>query len=228
MSRVSLDFDSRLSSAAFSIGVCLCAVGLVGSTMDLVSSVPVSGPGIAIDLDLEFLGVVAGLGAVASDRTGVSAALSSQPVSPTDERQPVYITRPLLETLLETAHRAEPESVSIGLAVTPASRISSRADIPESMPVFTHFYLPKGRNSVSTVFGMELQIPPTRTHGRFVTHPLSELRLTKRDDLHGIVFVAVPPWDGDSIAAFDRFGRRCPMRVIDAVPPDEPLPGENH
>lgn len=139
----------------------------------------------------------------------------------------VYITQSLLETLQQFATHSKPDSLSIGLAVTPARRLTGAGEIPESMPVFTHLYLPHRPNSVSSVFGIDLHTPPGRTHGRFVTHPFSELRLTKRDDLHEIVFVAVPPWDEDSIAAFDRAGRRHPLCVIDAIPPEEPLPHVN-
>ncbi|MFB6081070.1 MAG: hypothetical protein ABEJ81_08740 [Haloferacaceae archaeon] len=214
-------FESGLSVAVFLIGALLFVLGAVGITLDFASGIPLSGPGLLLDLVLELLGVLAGAGAFLSDRIG-------RPASPSTGSQPdgrrIHITQPLLETLLRLARRADPDSLSLPLAVTPAGQLGGAPTVSKATPVFTHFYLPERPNAVSSVFGLDLQTPPGRTHGRFVTHPLSELRLTKRDDLHEVVFVAVPPWDDDSVAAFDRRGRRYPVEVVDAVPPDESLP----
>jgi hypothetical protein len=39
-----------------------------------------------------------------------------------------------------------------------------------------------------------------------------------------VVFVAVPPYDRASVAAFGRDGRRRDLHVVDAEPPEESLP----
>ena len=54
-----------------------------------------------------------------------------------------------------------------------------------------------------------------------MSHPRGDLRLSKRDDLHEVVFVAVPPWEEDSLAAFDRSGREQTYTVLDVEPPEE-------
>ncbi len=152
----------------------------------------------------------------------------------------VYITRGLATVLLDLAADAEPESVTAALAVSPARELTapdgsvldfefefadeaaaSGADrgLTPDTPVFTDFYLPDAAGAVSRVFGVDLSTPPGQTQGRFVSHPDGALELTRTDDLHEAVFVAVPPWDLDSIAAFERDGRRRPLQVIDARPP---------
>ncbi|MFB6108363.1 MAG: hypothetical protein ABEJ82_05925 [Haloplanus sp.] len=216
--------DSPLSVAVFAVGVLLVVLGTLGFALDSALLGPLSGPGVGLDADLELLGLLAGVGAVVGGRSRRRHPTPADPV-PNAERPPVYVTRALLDTLLEFARRAEPESLSMGLTATPADRLTGVDDaVPETASVFTHLYLPEGPNAVSSVFGLDLQTPPGRTDGRFVTHPLSDLRLTKRDDLHEVVFVAVPPWEEAAVAAFDRSGRRYPVRVVDAVPPDESVP----
>nr|WP_284011888.1 hypothetical protein [Halomicroarcula sp. YJ-61-S] len=135
------------------------------------------------------------------------------------------MTEPLQETLLSFAAEAEPDRVSFGLAVTPAGELTSCDDVHDQTPVFSDLYLPEQPNSVSSVFGIDLETPPQRTQGRFLSHPRSALEVTKRDDLHEVVFVAVPPWDEDSIAVFDRAGRRRRLETVDATAnPDFPEP----
>lgn len=132
----------------------------------------------------------------------------------------VYITRGLLEALLEIAADRDPDSVSVALAVTPASDLDverDSADVPEDASVFTDMYLPDTGRSVAAVFGMDLSTPGAA--GRFLSHPDGTLALTKRDDLHEVVFVAVPPYDFETVAAFGRSGRRVEYTVVDAVPP---------
>jgi hypothetical protein len=70
---------------------------------------------------------------------------------------------------------------------------------------------------------MDLGTPIGQTKGRFVSHPEGGLDVSETDDLHAVVFVAVPPWDRDSIAAFDRSGRRLQLDVLDVEPPEEAL-----
>ena len=127
----------------------------------------------------------------------------------------VYITRGLLTALLEVAADRDPESVTVALAVTPAAELE--VDLPEGASVFTDMYLPDTGGSVAAVFGMDLSTPGAA--GRFVSHPGGALALTKADDLHEVVFVAVPPYEDDCVAAFDRSGREVRFETVDAEPP---------
>ncbi|MHB9286654.1 hypothetical protein ACKVMT_06395 [Halobacteriales archaeon Cl-PHB] len=135
----------------------------------------------------------------------------------------IYLTRGLAETLLRMAGESEPESVTVRLTVTPAGDLPE-ADLPAETPVFTHFYLPRTENSVSAVFGFDLGTPVGQTEGLFVSHPLGDLDVSTTDDLHEVVFVAVPPWDEESLAAFDRSGVRQELSVLDVEPPEETPP----
>ena len=132
----------------------------------------------------------------------------------------LHLTRGLLTSLLGQAADREPDGVTIPLAVTPAADLPETGLDPET-PVFTHFYLPRDADSVSAVFGVDLGTPVGQTQGRFVSHPGGELAVSETDDLHEVVFVAVPPWDDDSVAAFDRRGRRREFSVLDVEPPAE-------
>lgn len=134
----------------------------------------------------------------------------------------VYITSGLLEVLLEIAEDRDPEPVSIPLAVTPARELEGPEETSESLPdgdtpVFTDMYLPETGDSVAAVFGMDLSTPGAA--GRFLSHPDGTLALTKRDDLHAVVFVAVPPYERDDVAAFGRSGQRKEYEALDAIPP---------
>lgn len=148
-------------------------------------------------------------------------------MSAPDRPDTVYATHGLVEALLSFAREAEPESVTIGLAVTPASDLeaegasSSEPALPPETPVFTHFYFPEAGESVSAVFGMELGTPAGQTQGRFVSHPQGNLELARTDDLHGVVFVAVPPWESDSLAVFSRDGTRRSLERLAGAPPAE-------
>ena len=137
----------------------------------------------------------------------------------------VYVTRALAEVLIGLASDADPDRVTTGVSVTPAGELEGAdADaIPSETPVFTDFYLPDPGNSVNAVFGVDLSTPARQTQGQFVSHPVRELEVTKRDDLAEVVFVAVPPWKlgARSFAAFDRRGQRQQLEVIDAQPPDQ-------
>ena len=93
-------------------------------------------------------------------------------------------------------------------------------DLTPETPVFTDFYMPETGASVSAVFGVDLSTPPGQTQGRFVSHPTGRLELERTDDLHEVVFVAVPPWETGTLAAFDRNGRRRRLHVVDAHPPE--------
>ena len=135
----------------------------------------------------------------------------------------VYLTRGLLSVLLETAAEREPERVTVGLGVTPAEAFEA-LDLPAGTPVFTHLYHPDAGGSVRAVFGVDLGTPPGRTPGLFVSHPDGDYALTRRDDLREVVFVAIPPWDESSVAAFGRDGRRREATIVDAEPPVESPP----
>jgi hypothetical protein len=118
------------------------------------------------------------------------------------------------------AREAEPDDVSIPVAVTRASDLDTD-EVPRETPVFTHFYMPEAGRSVTAVFGVDLGTPARQTQGRFVSHPRGPLTVTKEDDLKEVVFVAIPPWDGDSFAAFDRRGTRLDLQTLDVEPPEE-------
>ncbi len=132
----------------------------------------------------------------------------------------LYATRGLVDTLLRLASESEPESTTIPLAITTAADIPD-ADLDPETPIFTHFYLPDAGGPINAVFGVDLGIPVGQTQGQFVSHPDGRLALSKRDDLKEVVFVAVPPWDDDSMAVFDRHGRTKELTILDVEPPEE-------
>jgi len=132
----------------------------------------------------------------------------------------LYVTRGLVDSLLGLASERDPEQTTIPIAVTSAENLPD-ADLAAGTPVFTHFYMPGSGGSVSAVFGVDLGTPAGQTQGRFVSHPEGDLRLSMRDDLHEVVFVAVPPYGEESLAAFDRSGRQQEFTVLDIEPPEE-------
>ena len=150
----------------------------------------------------------------------------------------VYATRGLVDSLLRQARDREPDSITIPLATTAAADcfggelpdtveadvtgdVLGDGDLTPSTPVFTHFYMPNAGGSVNAVFGVDLGTPAGQTQGRFVSHPQGRLRLETTDDFHALVFVAVPPWDDDSIAVFDRHGTEQPLVLLDVEPPED-------
>ncbi len=137
----------------------------------------------------------------------------------------VYITRALVDVLLDLASDADPDRVTTGVSITPAGELKGADELPPDAPVFTDFYLPDPGNPVNAVFGVDLSTPARQAQGQFVSHPVRELEVTKRDDLAEVVFVAVPPWELDerSFAAFDRRGERRALEVVDAQAPDRSL-----
>lgn len=135
----------------------------------------------------------------------------------------LYATRGLVETLLRMARERAPESTTISLAVTDAGEIPE-ADLDPETPIFTHFYMPSAGSSVNAVFGVDLGTPVGQTQGRFVSHPRGDLRLTKRDDFHEVIFIAVPPWNDDAIAVFDRSAEEQELTILDVEPPEEQTP----
>ena len=137
----------------------------------------------------------------------------------------VYITRALVEVLCDLSSDADPNRVTTGVSITPAGELEGAEALPPETPVFTDFYLPNVGHSVNAVFGVDLSTPARSAEGLFVSHPLRELAVTKRDDLAQVIFVAVPPWgsDEDSFAAFDRTGDRRQLEIVDAAPPEQSL-----
>ncbi len=135
----------------------------------------------------------------------------------------VRVTRGLLDILLEKAADRDPGEVTIELAVTPAGEFED-LDLPDEAPVFTTFYLPDAGRSIEAVFGSNLATPSGEAPGLFVSHPDGSLSLSRTDDFREVVFVAVPPWEQASVAAFGRDGRRRDLDVLDAAPPKESLP----
>ena len=134
----------------------------------------------------------------------------------------VYITRALVEVLLDLASDADPDRVTTGVSVTPAGELEGAAALPPETPVFTDFYFPTAGDAINAVFGIDLSTPARSAEGLFVSHPVRELAVTKRDDLAQVIFVAVPPWevDDESFAAFDRTGDRRELEIIDAEAPE--------
>ncbi len=135
----------------------------------------------------------------------------------------VFLTRGLRDALLELAADAEPEKLTVSLAVTPAGELDGADHLEPETPVFTHFYPPNTGRSVTAVFGIDLSIPARQTQGRFISHPQGRLEVAQTDDLHEVVLIAVPPWTTEMVAAFDRSGRKRELVVLDAEPPVELL-----
>lgn len=135
----------------------------------------------------------------------------------------IYATRGLVEVLLELAGDAEPETVTAELSVTRAGEFDEDLGIDPETPILTHFYLPEAGQSVSAVFGMNLGTPAGQSQGRFVSHPTGGMKVRREDDLHGVVLVAVPPWDRESVRAFARDGTGRELALLDAEPPEEAL-----
>lgn len=132
----------------------------------------------------------------------------------------IYATHGLVESLLRSAQEAAPDEVSVSISVTRARELPD-ADLPPDTPVFTHFYMPEAGSSVNFVFGVDLGTPAGQTQGRFVSHPNGELRVRQTDDFKELVFVAVPPWDTESVAVFDRWGETQRLQLLDIEPPEE-------
>ncbi len=127
----------------------------------------------------------------------------------------VYITRALLTALLELAADRDPASVTVSLTVTPASELD--AALASDRSVFTDMYLPDTGSSVTAVFGMDISTPSAA--GRFISHPNGPLALTKADDLHEVVFVAVPPYEIEDVGVFNRSGTGQSLEIVDVEPP---------
>jgi len=137
----------------------------------------------------------------------------------------VYATDGLLEVLIEFAADREPEEANVPIAATPAGDLdgvdSQLPELDPETPILTHFYLPDAAGSVNAVFGVDLGTPSGGAQARFVSHPTGPRAVTKTDDLAGVVLVATPPWNIETVAAFDRNSTRLELRRLDAEPPVE-------
>ncbi|QAU12271.1 hypothetical protein EKH57_05810 [Halorubrum sp. BOL3-1] len=136
----------------------------------------------------------------------------------------IHVTRDLLTVLRERAASEDPNEVNLRLSATPAGEFETDLGLDPETPVVTHFTLPSVGNSVSSVFGVDLGTPAGEGGARFLSHPDGFLGVSQTDDLAGVVLVAVPPYDDDSVAAFDRSGDGVELAVVDAVPPTESVP----
>ncbi|CCQ32552.1 hypothetical protein HLRTI_000169 [Halorhabdus tiamatea SARL4B] len=140
----------------------------------------------------------------------------------TTDPEPIYATEGLVDVLLEQAAERAPDPATVSISVTPAGDFSA-LDLPDETPVFTHLYLPDAGSSLNFVFGVDLGTPAGQTQGRFVSHPDGRLEPAQSDDFHAVLFVAVPPWDRDSIAVFDRDSTPRDLHLLDVEPPEERL-----
>jgi len=136
----------------------------------------------------------------------------------------IHITRDLLTVLLDLADDEDPRESSLRLSATRAGEFEEETGLDPEIPVITHFTLTGVGGSVNAVFGVELGTPAGHGGARFVSHPNGFLGLSKTDDLAAVVIVAVPPYDDDSVAAFDRAGDGIELAVLDAAPPEESVP----
>ncbi|WP_336359324.1 hypothetical protein [Haladaptatus sp. ZSTT2] len=135
----------------------------------------------------------------------------------------VYATRGLLTILLEYARTEAPEPVVFTLSTTPAGSFTEPLSVPEETPVFSHFYL-AGDTSVSAVFGVDLNNPAKKSHGRFVSYPDGFDDSPASGKVGSTVFIATPPWDDDSVRVYDATGTEQPLTIVDAEPPEDALP----
>lgn len=135
----------------------------------------------------------------------------------------IHITRGLVDGLLALSADRDPESVSAVLASTPAGEFADATSVDSSTPVLTHFYFPEASGSVTAVFGVDLGTPAGSGRARFVSHPQGPLAATREDTFAAAVMIAIPPWDIDACAAFDRDNQKLSVNIIDADPPEETL-----
>lgn len=125
----------------------------------------------------------------------------------------VFIIEDLLDTLLDLASRSDPRKISIGLASENSKNLDLK-NIPSNIEVFYDFYYPSGK-SIKEVFGMDISTPPSSTQARFISHPSGYTKIMKEDELHRIIFIAVPPWTKESIKVYNRNGEEYNLEIID-------------
>lgn len=149
-------------------------------------------------------------------------------------RQPLFVTGPLLDVLLELARDADPRPANVQLiesdvaALEPISAGETQVqltDVPADEPVFSDFYFPDVGRALNFVFGVDLGTPAGTTQGRFLSHPDGDPGLTVRDDLHAVVLVAVPPWTPENVVAYAPDGTRRELRLVAAGTPGDDFEG---
>jgi len=136
----------------------------------------------------------------------------------------IHVTRGLLTVLLDRAADRDPTATNLRLSSTRAGDFEEPTGLDPETPVLTHFTPAGVGGAVNAVFGVDLGTPVGRGGARFLSHPEGFLGVSKTDDLAGVVLVAVPPYDNDAVAAFDRAGDGIELGVLDAAPPEESLP----
>ncbi|WP_058826467.1 hypothetical protein [Haloferax sp. Q22] len=214
------DSVSRLTRLATALGAVLVLAGLAVQVTTLRLGLPHLPWELQAASDAEVLGVGLWWVAVATRLVGPRRARRRVGPERDPERDAVFVTRGLLDALVDRAARAEPSRESLSLGTTAAAELDGANALDAARPVFSHFVHPSAGAAVRGIFGVDLSTAPGRTPGQFVSHPWGPLAPTKRDTLREVVLVSVPPWDDDCVAAFDRAGRRLPLRVVDAEPHD--------
>jgi len=145
---------------------------------------------------------------------------------------PLYATRGLLDVLLELARDAEPRPANVSLVALPAGDLRADddgdgavplSDLDAETPVFAEFYFPGAGEAITRVFGVDLATPAGQTQGRFLSHPDGDPSVSRTDDLHTVLLVAVPPWEPGNVRAYDRSGRHLPLRSVAAEAPEGTL-----
>lgn len=136
----------------------------------------------------------------------------------------IHVTRDLLTVLLDRAAERDPDETNLRLSATRAGEFADDTGIDPATPVLTHFTPSGVGGSVNAVFGVDIGTPVGRGGARFLSHPNGFLGVSKTDDLAAVLLVCVPPYDDDSVAAFDRAGDGIELAVVDAAPPEESLP----
>jgi hypothetical protein len=126
--------------------------------------------------------------------------------------------------LLDHAAERDPDETNLRLSATRAGEFEDDTGLDPATPVLTHFTPSGVGGSVNAVFGVDIGTPAGRGGARFLSHPNGFLGVSKTDDLAAVLLVCVPPYDDDSVAAFDRAGDGIELAVLDAAPPEESLP----
>jgi proteasome lid subunit RPN8/RPN11 len=133
---------------------------------------------------------------------------------------PVHATRALVDVLCELAADADPTSLSVRLAATPAGDLrptdGALTGVDPETPVLSDFYFPDAGDALTNVFGMDLATPTGQTAGRFASHPDGNPDVAVTDDLHAQLLVAVPPWNPENVRAYDRSGTARELVLVDA------------
>lgn len=124
----------------------------------------------------------------------------------------IFITSDLLDTLLDLASKSSPKKISIGLTSEKSKKLDLK-NISNDKEVFYDFYFPSAK-SIKDIFGMDISTPPSSTQARFISHPSGYAKIMKNDELHKIIFIAVPPWDKESVKVYNRNSEEYDLEII--------------